>query len=434
MLSGGNRDQPLKRVDVKGRLQTETEGVIMADSSGSSGEEGLLAILEKQKQDLVVRYLKKHEEVETNRTLLDRIMSQLSNLILILSVDLQIVQANKAFYRVLDLQEEEDLDLRDITDSESYRCIKDLLATGEFEGVEMVLLGRDRSPVQVTLRGTSYVTESGRILHMLVASDRREFFEVMHRMQEVQDQLTHSGRLASLGEMAAGIGHELTQPLNTILLLARNSVKAMDHPSRNDKMIRDNLATIIDRVNHASSIIRSMKGFASKSRTQPTPVRIKVILLDVLSFLETQLQLSGVSVDLALDQRDFLVLAQEVKIEQVIFNLIQNSIQAMAATKSPLLRVKTYQHNETDPKTSTPLSYVSIAITDNGEGIVPEIRDKIFNPFFTTREVGTGMGLGLSIVERIVRGFGGNIDIKSEPGIATTFTINLPEHTITVGS
>ncbi len=402
----------------------------MADRNTARGDEKLISILEKQKQDLVVRFLQKHEEAESNRLFINRIMANLSELLLVLSATMQIVQASKELYRTLEIEEGTTLpSLAEITSGENFQIIVDHIDKGEFEGLETTLVSKGGKTIPVSLRGTTYVTENCRVLHMLAASDRREFYEVMGRMREIQDQLIHSGRLASLGEMAAGIGHELTQPLNTILLLARNCVKALEMPEKPDVILRDNLNTIIDRVNHASSIIRSLKGFASKARGDLVPLRVKAILLDVLNFIQTQLQLSDIKVNLKLDKEDFHILGQEVRLEQVLLNLIQNGIQAMAATALPELTISTFRHQGIDPHTLLRRSYATIAITDNGEGIKPEIKEKIFDPFFTTREVGTGMGLGLSIVERIVRGFSGYLQVESTPGEGSTFTVFLPELT-----
>lgn len=400
-----------------------------SDNNAENGNNILIGILERQKKDLVVRFLKKHEEFEANKAFIDKMMSNLSDLIIVLSADLKIVQANKEFYRILEIKEKEtSLSLGDITGKESLQLLTGRLSIGEFQDMETTLISHSGKPVPVIIRGTTYVTESGRILHMLFASDRRDFYEVMGRMREVQDQLIHSGRLASLGEMAAGIGHELTQPLNTVLLLARNCIKAMDDPLHNTTMIKENLIAIIERVNHSSSIIRSLKGFASKVKDEVAPVRINVIIFDVLSFLDAQLLLSDVKVDLALDEHDNLVLGQEVRIEQVLLNLIQNAIQGMAETRDPILSITTFKHTGVDPESLQPKPFVGISVIDNGEGIENDILNKIFDPFFTTREVGTGMGLGLSIVERIVRGFGGHIKVSSTPHTATTFTVYLPEY------
>ncbi len=391
-------------------------------------DERLIQILEKQKEDLVIRFLKKNEEAKTSNLFIDKIMSNLSDLFIVLSKDYEIVQASQEFYNVLGYNEAtQGLTLHAITSDDNFQKLVNSLTAGEFRNLETNLLASNGKVVYVNVRGSTYTTESGRILHILIASDRSELYEVMDQMRETQNQLIHSGRLASLGEMAAGVGHELTQPLNTILLLARNCIKAMNDPVQNRDLLQENLVTIVDRVNHASYIIRNLKGFAGKVRGEAVPIKVNAILLDVISFLEPQLQLSEITLDLAIDEDVSWVLAQEVRLEQVLLNLIQNAIQALASNTSPVLRIATFKAVETDPVTSEEKAYVGISVTDNGEGILPEVLDKVFDPFFTTREVGSGTGLGLSIAERIVRGFNGRITVKSEPGITTSFTVYLPE-------
>jgi signal transduction histidine kinase len=391
-------------------------------------DERLIQILEKQKEDLVIRFLKKNEEAKSSNLLIDKIMSNLSDLFVVLSKEYEVVQASHEFYDVLGYNEATPgLTLRAIINDDNFQILVNSLAAGEFRNLETSLLTSGGKVVPVTVRGSTYTTESGRILHILIASNRSELYELMEQMRETQNQLIHSGRLASLGEMAAGVGHELTQPLNTILLLARNCIKAMNDPVQNREMLQENLLTIVDRVNHSSYIIRSLKGFAGKVRGEAVPIKVNAILLDVISFLEPQLQLSEITLDLAIDENISWVLAQEVRLEQVLLNLIQNAIQALASTSVPVLRIATFKHIETDPITAEDKVYVGISVTDNGEGILPEVLDKIFDPFFTTREVGSGTGLGLSIAERIVRGFNGRITVESEPGIKTSFTVYLPE-------
>ena len=393
-----------------------------------SSEDRLIQILEKQKKDLVLRVLKKHEEVLANKSFIEKMMSSLPDLIVVFSVDFRIVKANREFYNVLGFDKEKDeLSLADITSENNRLLLESRFVEGDFRDIEISLIGRNGITVPVIVRGTSDVSESGLALHMLMANDRRDFYEIMSRMREVQDQLIHSGRLASLGEMAAGIGHELTQPLNTVLLLARNCQKAMVDPVAHEKLIRENLSTIVDRINHASSIIRSLRGFASKAKEQLIPCRVNVILIDVLNFLEAQLLMSEIRVELNMGESDFWVLGQEVRLEQVLLNLVQNAIQAMAETPEPILTVEVRRETGIEPQSLQSKSYVVVSISDNGTGIAPEIQDKVFDPFFTTREVGAGMGLGLSIVERIVRGFGGHIKMNSMVGEGTTFNVFLPE-------
>lgn len=390
--------------------------------------ERMIELLEKQKRDLVSRFLEQHEEARNNQSFVDRIMSNISDLLIILSTDLEILQASNELYHVLGQpQDGTQLTLEAILDQETIATIRSMLESGEFRDLETRLETSSGQKIPVTMRGQVFTTPSGRVLYMLNASDRRDVYRVLDQMREVQNQLIHSGRLASLGEMAAGIGHELTQPLNTILLLARNCLRALESEPLDRKLMKENLQTVIERVNHSSSIIRSLKGFASKVQDELVPTRLNVIIFDILSFLESQLQIAGIEVDLAIDEDVVWVLGQEVRLEQVFLNIIQNSIQAMANSPEPRLTIRTFRHQGMDPANLQPRNYAATSITDNGPGIAREHLDKIFDPFFTTKEVGTGMGLGLSIVDRIVRGCGGHITVQSTPQVATTFIVYLPE-------
>ncbi len=394
-------------------------------------ELSLVELLEKQKKDLVIRVLKKHEELQAGKEFTNKILTSLAELFFLLDKDLYVVQSNNEFSRCLGytFDKNEPLNLAQLVTPENHALIRDALTEGEFAIIETSLLSKNGRKVPVTLKGSTYVTESGRVLHMFIASDKSDFYKMMSRMREVQDQLTHSARLASLGEMAAGIGHELTQPLNAILLLARNGLKAMQDSLKNHKMIEENLTIIIDRVNKASSIINSLKSFASKAKDTVVPVNVNVIILDILKFFESQLTLSDIGLDLRLDTEQTIeVMGQEVKLEQVFFNLIQNAILSMGKTLQPRLTIGTAIETSINPTTLREEPFALIAVADNGEGIPAAIQEKIFDPFFTTRATGSGMGLGLSIVDRIVRSFGGYIKVDSTPGQGACFTVFLPAH------
>ena len=401
------------------------------DQDIENTNDGLVELLEKQKKDLVIRVLKKHEELQAGKEFTNKILTSLSELFFLLDKDYYVVQCNNEFSECLGYSPGKDrpLHLSKLVDNENFEMIVEALGNGEFEIIEIFLLAENGREIPVTLKGSTYVTESGRVLHMMIAADKSDFYKMMTRMREVQDQLTHSARLASLGEMAAGIGHELTQPLNAILLLSRNCLKALQNPQHNQKMLEENLSIIIDRVNKASSIINSLKSFASKARDTMVPVNINSILIDILKFFESQLTLSDIGLDLNLDsQQTIEVMGQEVKLEQVFFNLIQNAILSMGKTLQPHLTISTGIGESINPTTLKEEPYVRIDVRDNGEGISRDIQEKIFDPFFTTRATGSGMGLGLSIVDRIVRGFGGYIKVDSSPSHGTCFTVYLPAH------
>jgi C4-dicarboxylate-specific signal transduction histidine kinase len=413
------------------KVTEENEAMKTPSQEFDSVGTGLVELLEKQKKDLVIRVLKKHEELQAGKEFTDKILTSLAELFFLLDKDFFVVQSNKEFSHCLGFYPDKDnpLHLEQLVGQENFELIRKALTQGEFETFETFLRADSGKEIPATLKGSTYVTESGRVLHMLIASDKSDFYKMMARMREVQDQLTHSARLASLGEMAAGIGHELTQPLNAILLLTRNCLKAMQDPQKNKQMIEENLSIIIERVNKASSIINSLKSFASKAKDTMVPVNVNSILIDILKFFESQLTLSDIGLDLQLDtQRTIEVMGQEVKFEQVFFNLIQNAILSMGKTPQPRLTISTTVTTSINPATLKEEPFVRIAVRDNGEGISRDIQEKIFDPFFTTRAAGSGMGLGLSIVDRIVRSFGGYIKVESAQDLGACFTVFLPSH------
>ncbi len=388
-----------------------------------------IRILEQQREDLVVRFLRKHEEAEAGRSFTERVLSGIAELLLVLDHDFKVIQANKEFYAKTRFPEvsRAALHLDDILDQVTEEKVRKDLETGVFTEFEAHLKTRD-GVLPVKIRGSKYCNSDGLTLYLLICSDCSEFYDLMHRLQEGQKQLIHSSRLANLGEMTAGIGHELTQPLNAILLFARNGIKALEKPQPDLEMLRRNLEFIVDRVHKASSIINTMRSFGRKVEEELYPVDINPLIAKILQFLEAQLRIGEVEVDLRQASSGCIVLGVEVRLEQVLLNLIQNALQAMGSVVHPKLTIETRVVKRVNPKTMRRQPYVLISIEDNGHGMSPEEREKIFDPFFTTREAGTGMGLGLSIVERIVHGFSGCIEVRSVPEQGSCFQVTIPQH------
>lgn len=399
------------------------------DTENSNPDDKLINLLEKQKIELVIRSLHKHEEIKTEKAFTDKLIASLSDILIICNSKMEIIKVNREFTKHMGYKIDGagTLHLQDIISNDGFAELRQLILSGEFKNYETELISRSGRKFLASLNGSTLANEkSGSGMHIIIARDKTEVYEMMLRVRESQSQLLHSGRLASLGEMAAGIAHELTQPLNAILLFARNSLKNLsDHEIKNE-MLEENLSLIIDRVKKASSIIKSLKGFARKSAEEKVPININLLICDVIKFLENQLSLSDVEVELDLDQDLPDVIAHNVRIEQVFLNIIQNALQAMDNTDTPRLTIRTYVEKNLSPDNLKPQRYASIAISDNGEGMSAEVRQRIFDPFFTTREVGSGTGLGLSIVDRIIREHCGYIWVDSSPGYGSCFSLYLP--------
>ena len=236
---------------------------------------------------------------------------------------------------------------------------------------------------------------------------------------EKDAQLFQSSKMTTLGEMSAGIAHELTQPLNAIKIgndyLKRKIEKGQ--PVTSEELNR--VATAVtDQVQRASEIINRLREFGRKPDFKKEPVNINTIITDVLKIIGQQLSLNNIKVSYALADNLPTILANPNRLEQVLFNLVTNARDAIGQLPDDSGGIKT---RNIVIETYVDSDDVVCAVADSGSGIAEENRDKIFEPFFTTKEVGKGMGLGLAITYGIVRDYGGSITVKSKEGRGTRF-------------
>lgn len=226
----------------------------------------------------------------------------------------------------------------------------------------------------------------------------------------LQEQLRHADRLATIGQLAAGIAHEINEPLGNILGFAGLAKKCPDLPTG----VQADLEKITTAALHAREIIRKMLLFARQMPPQKTLVNLNALVEEGLHFFEARCLKEGIQMIRSLDPDLPLIAADPAQMNQVLVNLVVNALQAMP--KGGKLRIETFSQGEA----------VVLAVEDSGVGIPPEHLGKIFTPFFTTKEVGQGTGLGLPVVHGIVSSHGGRIQVESQPGRGTRLEIHLP--------
>ncbi len=397
--------------------------------TNKKSEKNSAPLFEKQEKEIAVMISINNEEIISEKTFSDKLIDSLFDILVVLDNNMDVIKTNAEFTKNLGykIDVNKRLSLYQLVPQNRFEEIKQLIQSGEFKNYETELIAKNGRRFLACINGSVISNEKkGKKMHLLLAKDKTEVYEMMSRVRESQRQLIHSGRLASLGEMAAGIAHELTQPLNAILLFARNSLKSLSHNKIKNDLIEENLTFIIDRVKKANSIIKSLKSFARKTEDEKIFIDINSIIKNVLKFLEAQLELSDVKVELYIADNIPLVMANNVRIEQVFLNIIQNALQAMSKVDNPKLIISTAQEEHFDPDNLKNQTYVVTSIRDNGVGMTEDVKARIFDPFFTTREVGSGMGLGLSIVDRIIRDHSGHIKVTSNPGHSSCFSIFLP--------
>jgi len=249
----------------------------------------------------------------------------------------------------------------------------------------------------------------------------------MTKRLETEQQLIQASKMATLGEMATGMAHELNQPLSVIKTAASFIRRKID---RNEELARDILATLTQEidahVDRASKIINHLREFGRKPEMTLEPVDVGEILKRALDIFSQQLKLREIEVELDLAPGLPLVLADAGRLEQVFINMLINARDAIedkwnAKSAAPARggkRITLGAHLEQ--------GHVQVEIADTGCGIPEAVREKIFEPFFTTKPVGKGTGLGLSISYGIIQDCGGSIRAQSTPGEGTRFIITLP--------
>jgi PAS domain S-box-containing protein len=242
---------------------------------------------------------------------------------------------------------------------------------------------------------------------------------------EKEAQLIQASKLATLGTLASGMAHELTQPLNVIQVASDFFLKKL---KKGEEVSTDELRTMAEEIgsqlDRASKVIKHMRDFARQSDVTRTRLRINEPIKDVFKVMGQQLRVHQIEVELDLDPHVPYITADHNRLEQVFINLVTNAMYAMddkglrwADRKwRRLLKIKSFSAD----------GQVVVRVSDTGKGIPREIIDRIFEPFFTTRKVGQGTGLGMSISYRIISDYGGTIEVESEVDKGTTFTLKFP--------
>ncbi len=237
--------------------------------------------------------------------------------------------------------------------------------------------------------------------------ERRSAEEDKERLQK---QLIHADRLSTIGQLAAGVAHELNEPLGSILGFAQlaQKIPGLPHQSSQD------LERIITASLHAREIVKKLLIFARQMPTRRSKVDLNEIVEGGLYFIESRCAKEGIRLVKRLADDLSLIEADQAQINQILVNLVVNAVQAM-----PNGGVLTITSANTGDG-------ISLVIEDTGIGMSEDILSKIFLPFFTTKDVGQGTGLGLPVVHGIVTSHGGSISVQSKPGHGSRFEIQLP--------
>lgn len=233
------------------------------------------------------------------------------------------------------------------------------------------------------------------------------------QLQKMHHQLAITEKLTALGKMAAGVAHEINNPLGGILLYS--NIVLEDIPE--DSPARENIQKIIYQTNRCKEIVQSLLDFAKTSTSAMLPLQINQIIYTSLRLVRDQSMFHGIEVEASLAENLPETIGDRSRLEEVFLNLFINAADAMKGS-GKLTIITGLNRNKS----------IKISISDTGKGIDNEHFSHIFEPFFTTKEPGEGTGLGLSIVYGIIQKHNGTIDAECTPGTGTTFIISLPAY------
>ncbi len=269
-------------------------------------------------------------------------------------------------------------------------------------GASLQEIPLDTSPQEIGALGSAF----NRMLRAIRDRDQQ-------LRRQTQEKLVRSDRLAMIGQLAAGVAHEINNPLGSILLFSRLCMQQVPQDGR----VRENLERIEKETKRCHTIVRSLLDFARQREPQVQAVPVNELMDATLKLFENQFLFHNI--EIVKDYRPDLpsIPADQAQLQQVLMNIILNAADAMGG-KGRL----TIATRESDDAAS-----VEISITDTGCGIPPENINRIFDPFFTTKGVGHGTGLGLSVSYGIIQKHNGDLSVSSTPGEGSTFTISLPK-------
>jgi PAS domain S-box-containing protein len=283
--------------------------------------------------------------------------------------------------------------------------------TGRLDDTVQVAVSAAGEEIPVRIRAAIIYQDGKEVATVGYFHDMRERLSMERQLRETQTQLLQAEKMSSLGKLAAGIAHQINNPLAGIMLAGH----LLQERHGVDPDAREELESIIENANRCREIVKDLLGFARQTRRQVAPMDLNRALERTLFLLVNQPLFHNIRIERRLQPDLPALQADEQQLNQVFMNLILNAAEAMGGRGT--LAVRTRRADE---------DLVEFEIEDTGCGIRPEVLSHIFEPFFTTKPPGKGTGLGLSVAYGIVAQHGGAIDVRSREGLGTTFCVRLP--------
>lgn len=275
--------------------------------------------------------------------------------------------------------------------------------SGEVKNYQTERLAKNGSKVAVNLTETA-LESNGKVI------GRSQIIRDISEMQKIEHQMRQSDRLATVGQLAAGIAHEIGNPLTSISSLVQLLERRLVDTDHHSKLTR-----IRHNIERITKIVRELVDFARPQTPEMRSIKVNEVIRSAVGLMSYDNRSQKVRIDLELEEIPGIKASPD-KLHQVLVNLLANAFDALRET-GDTVTIKTHQNDQA----------VTIQVSDNGPGMDARVLDKIFEPFFTTKETGKGTGLGLSVSHGIIKSMNGDLSVESRLGEGATFTIHLPK-------
>jgi PAS domain S-box-containing protein len=301
---------------------------------------------------------------------------------------------------------------------ETRKMVETVMAGKRLAATETNCYTKDGKLIPVIISGASYLDRDGLPAGTII--NLRDISE----QKRLQSQLQKAQRMEAIGTLAGGIAHDFNNILSAILGYTEIAIS----DAAKDSELDHNLRQVLNAGGRAKDLVKQILTFSRQAEQELKPVQIKIAVKEALKLIRASLP---TTIDIQQNiTSDSVVLADLTQIHQVVMNLCTNASHAMQAEGGTLTINLVDSEINADIAAEhpglIPGSYIKLSVIDTGHGMSPNLLNRIFDPFFTTKEKGEGTGMGLAVVHGIVKSYGGEIIVQSQPGKGTIFDIYFP--------
>jgi PAS domain S-box-containing protein len=376
-------------------------------------------------QNDITEVVEAEKEVKRQKVLFEAAINNAPYAMLMTNMEREVVLCNPEFARIFGYNEDEiigqstEIFYKNREDFETRGHIRALLNESGDQHTDQITYKRkngDTFPAETAVAAIGD-TQEKIFGYIVIIQDISERLKREEETQQYQQIISDSRRLSLLGEMAAGLAHEINQPLSAITNYTEGCIQRLENKTAEPEAIRDALKIVTEQADRAGQIISRIRGFVKKEAVEKQKLGTADIIEEAVRLVKPDLERRGIDLSTDLEMSECPVSVDKIQIQQVILNLIRNASDAMEehGTKSQKITVST---KVTDDNT------VEISVTDTGPGIPKAKLNQIFDPFYTTKS--SGLGLGLNICQSIIESHGGRMwATSSKKGAAIHLTLPL---------